>query len=150
MWRLIKQFTWETRRLREKTKQEEGCKKKTKERERQGDKDGAAKGKESRLRQPQGRWQPWVPLKLPDSLLQQHGHAWWWQAQRERESSRLGSDSQRVKDSLVFKTTRGMLQKTACSLCLFKCRPAPQRGRRETWEYVFTINPLLCGPMMAK
>lgn len=33
---------------------------------------------------PQGRWQPWVPLKLPDSLLQQHGHAWWWQAQRER------------------------------------------------------------------
>lgn len=50
---------------------------------------------------PQGRWQPWVPLKLPDSLLQQHGHAWWWQAQRE--SSRPGTDSQRVKDSPVFK-----------------------------------------------
>lgn len=75
---------------------------------------------------PQERWRPWVPLKLPDSLLQQYGHAWWWQPQREL-STRVGE----WKTALFLNHQRNASKAGTLILPFQKKHTALQRGR---WE----------------
>lgn len=73
-------------------------------------------------------------LELPDSLLQQHGHAWRRWAQGEK-SSRLGSDSRGVKDGCLSQTNR--VQKSHSAFLAFSKHPAlgqkKKIGMEEMW-----------------
>ncbi len=125
-WSLLPPHTLEARWLREKTAQERW---KTGMYER----DGAARGKERRLRRTAGEMAAVGALEI----------AWLITAaarpcvvmassETERESSQLGSGSQRVKDSSVFKPSEEHFKRQTRSCCLFKRRPALQEGWQET------------------